>query len=139
MKHFRFFGLFFIALLLSRLAGAQILTPTHLSTALSQPKAAVGTEIELIINARIDPKWHLYATDFGDDVGPTVFTLKFQPSPAYELVGKLTSVKSHHAEDPVFKGEVAYWETTGQMRQRIKVLQPGTLTIKADADYQSCT
>ncbi|RZK23015.1 MAG: disulfide bond formation protein DsbD [Hymenobacter sp.] len=139
MKHFRFFNLLFIALLLSGLAQAQVLTPTHLSTALSQPKAAVGTEIELIINARIQDKWHLYASDFSEDVGPTVFTLKFQPSPAYELVGQLTSVKSHHAEDPVFKGEVAYWENTGQMRQRIKVLQPGALTIKADADYQSCT
>lgn len=139
MKHARFFTILFITLLLSRLVSAQVLTPTHLSTALSQPKAAVGTEIELIINARIDPKWHLYATDFGDDVGPTVFTLKFQPSPAYELVGKPVSVKSHHVEDPVFKGEVAYWENTGQIRQRIKVLQPGALTIKADADYQSCT
>ena len=139
MKHFRFFGILFISLLLSGLASAQVLTPTHLSTALSQPKAAVGTEIELIINARIQDKWHLYASDFSEDVGPTVFTLKFQPSPAYELVGKLTSVKSHHVEDPVFKGEVAYWENTGQMRQRIKVLQPGALTIKADADYQSCT
>jgi thiol:disulfide interchange protein DsbD len=139
MKHVRFFNLLFITLLLSRLAGAQVLTPTHLSTALSQPKAAVGTELELIINAKIDPKWHLYATDFSDEVGPTVFTLKFQPSPAYELVGKPVSVKSHHAEDPVFKGEVAYWENTGQIRQRIKVLQPGALTIKAEADYQSCT
>jgi thiol:disulfide interchange protein DsbD len=139
MKHSRFFGLLFILLWLSRLAGAQVLTPTHLSTALSQPKAAVGTEIELIINAKIDAKWHLYATDFSDEVGPTVFTLKFQPSPAYELVGKPVSVKSHHAEDPVFKGEVAYWENTGQIRQRIKVLQPGALSIKAEADYQSCT
>jgi thiol:disulfide interchange protein DsbD len=139
MKHFRFFGLLFILLWLSRLAGAQVLTPTHLSTALSQPKAAVGTELELIINAKIDSKWHLYATDFSDEVGPTVFTLKFQPSPAYELVDKPVSVKSHHAEDPVFKGEVAYWENTGQIRQRIKVLQPGALTIKAEADYQSCT
>jgi thiol:disulfide interchange protein DsbD len=139
MKHVRFFNLLLITLLLSRLAWAQVLTPTHLSTALSQPKAAVGTELELIINAKIDPKWHLYATDFSDEVGPTVFTLKFQPSPAYELVGKPVSVKSHHAEDPIFKGEVAYWENTGQIRQRIKVLQPGALTIKAEADYQSCT
>lgn len=139
MKHIRFFTLFFITLLLSGLASAQVLTPTHLSTALSQPKAAVGTELELIINAKIDPKWHLYATDFSDEVGPTVFTLKFQPSPAYELVGKPVSVKSHHAEDPIFKGEVAYWENTGQIRQRIKVLQPGALSIKAAAEYQSCT
>lgn len=139
MKYFKFLGLLYMALLLNGLASAQILTPTHLNTALSQQKAAVGTEIELIVNARIQDKWHLYATDFSEDVGPTVFTLKFQPSPAYELVGQPTSVKSHHVQDPVFKGEVAYWENTGQMRQRIKVLQPGALTIKADADYQSCT
>lgn len=129
----------YITLLLNGLVSAQILTPTHLSTALSQQRAAVGAEIELIVNARMQDKWHLYATDFSEDVGPTVFTLKFQPSPAYELVGQLTSVKSHHVQDPVFKGEVAYWENTGQMRQRIKVLQPGALIIKADADYQSCT
>ncbi|WP_239691795.1 protein-disulfide reductase DsbD family protein [Hymenobacter coccineus] len=118
---------------------AQILVPTHLSTALSQPTVQVGQEVELLVNARIDDKWHLYATDFSEDVGPVVFTLKFAPSAAYALVGKPTSVKSHHQMDEVFKGEVAFWEKTGQIRQRIKVLQPGPLAIKAEADYQSCT
>ncbi|WP_317129377.1 protein-disulfide reductase DsbD family protein [Hymenobacter nivis] len=120
-------------------AAAQILVPTHLSTALSQPAAKVGQEVELLVNARIDEKWHLYATDFSEDVGPVVFTLKFAPSAGYALVGKPQSVKSHHQQDEVFKGEVAFWEKTGQIRQRIKVLQPGPLTIKAEADYQSCT
>ena len=120
-------------------AAAQILTPTHLSTALSRPTVKVGEEVELIINARIDEKWHLYASDFSDEVGPVVFSLKFVPSPAYALVGKLQAVKSHHEQDEVFKGEVAFWEKTGQMRQRVKVLQPGPLTISAEADYQSCT
>jgi len=120
-------------------AAAQILTPTHLSTALSQPTAKVGDEVELIINARIDDKWHLYASDFSDEVGPVVFTMAFKPSPAYALVGKLQSVKSHHEQDEVFKGEVALWEKTGQLRQRIKVLQAGPLTIAGTADYQSCT
>ena len=118
---------------------AQIFVPVHLSTALSQPTAKVGQEVELLVNARIDDKWHLYATDFSEDVGPVVFTLKFAPSAAYALVGKPQSMKSHHQTDEVFKGEVAFWEKTGQIRQRIKVLQPGPLTIKAEADYQSCT
>ena len=120
-------------------ATAQILTPTHLSTALSRPAAKVGDEVELIINARIDEKWHLYSSDFSDEVGPVVFSLKFKPNPTYALVGKLQSIKSHHEQDDVFKGEVAFWEKTGQMRQRIKVLQPGSFTITAEADYQSCT
>ena len=120
-------------------AAAQVLTPTHLSTALSRPTAKVGEEVELVINARIDDKWHLYASDFSDEVGPVVFTLVLKPNPAYALVGKLQSVKSHHEQDEVFKGEVAFWEKTGQLRQRIKLLQPGPLTLTATADYQSCT
>ena len=139
MKSRRVFKFLLLCCLPVLPAAAQILVPTHLSTALSRPAAKVGQEVELLVNARIDDKWHLYATDFSEDVGPVVFTLKFAPSPAYALVGKLRSVKSHHQMDEVFKGEVAFWEKTGQIRQRIKVLQPGPLTIKADADYQSCT
>ena len=131
------FLLFWLGLVGS--ATAQILTPTHLSTALSHPTAKVGEEVELVVNARIDDKWHLYSSDFSEDVGPVVFTLKFKPSPAYALMGKLQSIKSHHEQDEVFKGEVAFWEKTGQMRQRIKVLQPGPLSISAEADYQTCT
>ena len=139
MKNFRIITAALLWLGLMGPATAQILTPTHLSTALSKPTAKVGEEVELIINARIDDKWHLYASDFSDEVGPVVFTLKFKPSPAYEVVGKLQAIKSHHEQDEVFKGEVAFWEKTGQMRQRIKILQPGSLTVVADADYQSCT
>jgi thiol:disulfide interchange protein len=139
MKNFRILPVLLLWLALVASATAQIITPTHLSTALSKPAVKVGEEVELIINARIDDKWHLYASDFSDEVGPVVFTLKFKPSPAYALVGKLQSIKSHHEQDEVFKGEVAFWEKTGQLRQRIKVLQPGPLTVSADADYQSCT
>ena len=119
--------------------GAQVLTPTHLSTDVSRPAAKVGDELDLVVNARIDDKWHLYASDFSDEVGPGVFTLVFKASPAYALVGKLQSIKSHHEQDEVFKGEVAFWDKTGQLRQRIKVLQPGALTISAVADFQTCT
>jgi thiol:disulfide interchange protein len=139
MKNSRNLTFLIFWLLLSWSAAAQVLTPTHLSTALSQPTAQVGEELELIINARIDDKWHLYATDFSEDVGPVVFTLKFTPSPAYALVGKPKSINSHHEQDEVFKGEVAFWEKSGQIRQRIKVLQPGPFSIKAEADYQTCT
>lgn len=139
MKNFRILPLLLLWLGLTATATAQIITPSHLSTALSKPSAKVGDEVELIINARIDDKWHLYASDFSDEVGPVVFTMKFKPSPAYTLVGKLQSIKSHHEQDEVFKGEVAFWEKTGQLRQRIKVLQPGPLTVSGEADYQSCT
>ena len=139
MKNYRMLKFLCFWLLFAASAHAQILTPTHLTTALSKPTAKVGDEVELIINARIDDQWHLYATDFSEDVGPVVFTLAFVPNAAYALVGKPQSVNSHHEQDEVFKGEVAFWEKTGQIRQRIKVLKAGPLTVKAAAEYQTCT
>lgn len=120
-------------------AAAQILTPTKLSSAVSKSAAKVGEEVELIVNARIDDKWHLYATNFDPDLGPTVFTFTFAKSPAYELVGKPQSIGTKKKFDEVFKGDVTYFERTGLIKQRIRVLQPGTLTIKAETEFQTCT
>ena len=120
-------------------APAQVLAPTTLSTALSQPTATVGAELDVVVQAKIQAHWHLYATDFSDEVGPQVFTLTFAKSPAYALVGRPKSIASQHVHDDVFNGEVAFFENTGQIRQRIRVLQPGPLTIKAEAEYQSCS
>ncbi|OON68984.1 protein-disulfide reductase DsbD family protein [Hymenobacter sp. CRA2] len=120
-------------------AAAQILEPTKLSTTVSPATAKVGDEVELIVNARIDPTWHLYATDFDPDLGPTVFTFTWAKSPAYALVGKPKSVGTKKKFDEVFKGDITYFETTGQIRQRIKLLQPGPVTVKADVEFQTCT
>ncbi|WP_319805308.1 protein-disulfide reductase DsbD family protein [Hymenobacter latericus] len=128
-----------LLLLWSTVTTAQVLEPTKLSTAVSKPTAKVGDELELIVNARIDPTWHLYATDFDPDLGPTVFTFSWAKSPAYEVVGAPKSVSPKKKFDTVFKGDVTYFETTGQIRQRIRLLQPGSISIKAEAEYQSCT
>ncbi|UOQ72228.1 protein-disulfide reductase DsbD family protein [Hymenobacter cellulosilyticus] len=131
-------SLWFLLLLIGQ-AAAQVLTPAKLSVATSQSTAKAGEEVDLIVNARIDNTWHLYATDFDPDLGPTVFAFTFAKSPAYELVGKPKSVGAKKKFDDVFKGDVTYFERTGQIRQRIRVLQPGPLTVKADVEYQSCT
>jgi len=130
---------FLLVLSMAGGAAAQILQPTKLSTALSKPAARVGEELDLIVTARIDDKWHLYATDFDPDLGPTVFTFTFVKSPAYELVGAPKSIGATKHYDDVFKGNVTYFEKTGRITQRIRVLQPGSLTIKAETEFQSCT
>ncbi|MBG8552742.1 protein-disulfide reductase DsbD family protein [Hymenobacter guriensis] len=128
-----------LLVLLANTAAAQVLTPSRLTSSVSQSSGRVGEELDLIVNARIDEKWHLYATDFDPDLGPTVFTFTFAKSPAYELVGKPKSINSKKKYDDVFKGDVTYFEGTGQIRQRIRLLQPGTLIIKAETEFQTCT
>lgn len=133
------FSLLSALALLAAPARGQVLIPAAFTTSLSQPTAKVGTELDVIITANVQAGWHLYATDFNAEVGPAVFTLTFVKSPAYALVGKPWSVGSKHVHDDVFNGEVAFFETTGQVRQRIKLLKAGPLTIKAEAEYQSCS
>lgn len=125
--------------LLAAPARAQILTPTTLRASLSQPAGKVGTELELVVTATVQAGWHLYSSDFDPNVGPAVFALTFAKSPAYALVGKPRSVGSKRVHDDVFNGEVAYFEKTGQVRQRIRLLKAGPFTIRAEAEYQSCS
>ena len=127
------------ALLFSVGGTAQILRPTKLTAAVSKPAVRVGEELDLLVNAHIEDKWHLYATNFDPDLGPFVFTLTLPQSPAYELVGPPKSVGEQKHYDDVFKGDVTYFEKTGQVRQRIRVLRPGSLVIKAETEFQSCT
>jgi thiol:disulfide interchange protein DsbD len=128
------------AMLWSGLRGqAQVLTPTTLSAALSKPTAEIGQEVDLLVNARIDKNWHLYATDFDPELGPTVFAFTFAKSAAFELVGPPVSVGTKKKHDDVFNGTISYFEGTGLIRQRIRLLRSGTLTIKAEVEYQTCT
>ncbi|TGD79069.1 protein-disulfide reductase DsbD family protein [Hymenobacter wooponensis] len=140
MQLLKIFRLTLLLVLVNTLSSlAQVITPTKLSTAVSKTTLKVGEETELIVNARIQDTWHLYATDFDPDLGPTVFSFAFAKSPTYELVGLPKSVGAQKHYDEVFKGNVTYFEKTGVIRQRIRVLQPGALTIKTDVEYQSCT
>ncbi|MDE6807616.1 MAG: thiol:disulfide interchange protein, partial [Prevotella sp.] len=59
------------ALMLTIAAQAQIMTPVHFS---SQLKTTDGPEAEIIFTATIDPGWHVYSTDLGED-GPIEATL----------------------------------------------------------------
>ena len=120
-------------------AWAQILPPATLTTTLSQPTGKVGTGLDLVVTAKIQTGWYLYSTDFSDEVGPAVFSLVVTKSPAYALVGKPRSIGSKRVHDDVFNGEVAYFEKTGQVRQRIRLLKAGPLTVRAEAGYQSCS
>ena len=49
---------------------AQVMDPVHFT---SQLKTGNGSEGEIVFDAKIDPGWHVYSTDIGND-GPTEAT-----------------------------------------------------------------
>ncbi|WP_266203079.1 protein-disulfide reductase DsbD family protein [Pontibacter kalidii] len=119
-------------------AQAQVLKPASWSYDVSKKEVAVGEEVELIFNAKIDKDWYLYSSDFDPDLGPMVTTFTFQKHPSYELVGGIKPVKPKKKYDELWEGEYTYFVGTGQFRQKIRVLQPD-LQVKGEYEYQVCT
>ncbi|AKD05494.1 thioredoxin family protein [Pontibacter korlensis] len=126
--------LFMVALV----AQAQVLKPATWSYDVSKKQVAVGEEVELIFNVKIDKDWYLYSSDFDPDLGPMVTTFTFQKHPSYELVGKIKPVNPKKKYDDLWEGEYTYFIGTAQFRQKIRVLQPN-LQVKGSYEYQVCT
>ncbi|MEJ8756416.1 cytochrome c biogenesis protein CcdA [Pontibacter sp. H259] len=117
---------------------AQVLKPATWSYDVSAKQVAVGDEVELIFNARIDKDWYLYSSDFDPDLGPMVTTFTFAKHPSYELVGKIKPVSPKKKYDDLWGGEYTYFTGKAQFRQKIRVLQP-ELLVKGNYEYQVCT
>ncbi|MCX2739429.1 protein-disulfide reductase DsbD family protein [Pontibacter anaerobius] len=119
-------------------AQAQVLKPSSWSYDVSKKEVAVGEEVELIFNVKIDKDWYLYSSDFDPELGPMVTTFSFQKHPSYELVGKIKPVKPKKKYDELWEGEYTYFVGTAQFRQKIRVLQPD-LQVKGNYEFQVCS
>jgi thiol:disulfide interchange protein len=127
-----------LLMLVTVVAQAQVLKPASWSYDVSKKEVAVGEEVELVFNVRIDKDWYLYSSDFDPDLGPMVTEFKFAKHPSYQLVGKIKPVNPKKKYDDLWEGEYTYFVGTGQFRQKIKILQPD-LVVKGSYEYQVCT
>ncbi|MDE5784070.1 MAG: thioredoxin family protein [Prevotella sp.] len=122
------------ALMLTIAAQAQIMTPVHFS---SQLKTTDGPEAEIIFTATIDPGWHVYSTDLGQD-GPIEATFFVNKMEGAEVVGKLMPkgnvIKKY---DTVFGMELKYFENKATFVQKIKFTKP-QYDIDCYLEYGAC-
>lgn len=86
------------------LVQAQVLKPAAWSYDASKKQVAVGEEVELIFNVKIDKDWYLYSSDFDPDLGPMVTEFSFEKHPSYELVGKVKPVDPKKKYDELWEG-----------------------------------
>jgi thiol:disulfide interchange protein len=104
-------------------------------------KQVSDTEFDLILTASIDNSWHLYSQFIGEG-GPVPTSFKFNPSPDYTLVGKVSeSPKPKKIYEKVFEMEVAFFEKKATFTQKVKLKVPaskikGTLTFMVCDDSQ---
>ncbi len=96
-----------------------------------------GDELYILFNATIEDRWHLYSTEIDIIPGPLPTEFEFNKNDTYELVGEAEPVDPKNKFDKIFEGEVEYFEGTGQIRQKIKVLKED-LSVSGTINFQVC-
>ena len=100
-------------------------------------KKISDTEADLILKAAIEPGWHVYS-QFIEEGGPIPTSFKFNKSPDFSLVGKVSETpKAVSAFDPNFSMKIAWHEKQVSFVQRIKLNKPKT-EVKGVLEYMVC-
>ncbi len=116
-------------------ANAQILKPvswTFTSERVSEKEAI------LILTAKIDDKWHLYAQDIAAG-GPEPTSITYTASPNYVLVGKtIESPKPVKIFDETFEMDVKWFTKKAVFRQRVRFATKDAATIEGSVYFMTC-
>jgi len=95
-------------------------------------------EVELVFKATIDRPWHLYSAHLPEG-GPIATKPWFNESDAYTLVDGIVEVtKAKKKFDEGFKMEVGTISGKAELRQKVKLTDPGTHTITGEIEFQVC-
>ena len=113
---------------------AQMADPVHFR---SEMKMLQGDEAEIIFSATIDPGWHVYSTDIGDD-GPTRATFQADKLEGVELVGGLKPRGNVSEQfDDMFGTTLRFFENQGAFVQKIRFVKP-QYDIVCSLEYGAC-
>ncbi len=126
--------IFILVFLISSIGYSQILEPVKWSASV---KKVSNLEYELIINAAIEPNYHLYSLKVPEG-GPLPTIFIFEVSKDYELVGNMTEDKGHITFDPIFELNIKYFENSAIFKQRIKLKAKKALKVTGEIEFMTC-
>ena len=113
---------------------AQMMDPVHFTSKLNELK---GGEAELVFTATIDPGWHVYSTNLGND-GPISATFNAVKMDGVEPIGKLQARgKEIKQYDKLFEMDVRYFESAVTFVQKVRFTKPQYL-IDCYIEYGAC-
>ena len=123
-----------ILFLIALTAMAQMMDPVHFT---SQLKLLKEGEAELVFSATIDPGWHVYSTNLGND-GPIAASFNTVKMEGAEPVGKLQARGSEIKKyDKLFDMELRYFEKAVTFVQKIRFTKP-QYDIDCYVEYGAC-
>lgn len=124
-----------LILLVSFLGNSQILDPVKWKSKVVQKS---DTEFELVMEATIDPDWHLYS-QFTPDGGALPLEFSFKNSKGnYTLVGKTKESTYKKVYNDIFEVDEYYFTKKATFTQLIKVTNSKLKEIKVSLEGQSC-
>lgn len=126
-----------VALLALALPGvvAQMVEPVHFTTRME--KTTDPAVADIVFEATIDPGWHVYSTDLGDD-GPISATLFVNAMSGARLDGSLTAMGSEiNKMDKLFGMVLRYFEGRVAFVQRVK-FAGGDYSVDVSLEYGAC-
>ena len=127
-------SLLIVVLMFSIVANARIETPVRWSQC---SKRISDTETMLLLRARIQPGWHIYAQAFKPG-GPINTSFKFTSSKTYTLVGKPIEPTPKTKYEEGFKMNVGYFEKEVVFQQKIKIKSTSSTEVKGVLEYAVC-
>ncbi len=96
-------------------------------------------EYELVMDATVEDKWHLYSQKSYGDGGPFPTEFSFlNAGKAYETVGNVEESETKEVFDKVFNQKISFYEGKGTFRQKIKVTDKDTKEITAEVVFMVC-
>ena len=124
----------FIFVMTALIAQAQMMEPVKFTTNLDVKKDGTG---EIVFSAKIEPGWHVYSTDIGDD-GPTRATFNVTAMDGVETVGTLQPRgKVTEKYDEMFGTTLRFFELKGAFVQKVRFTKP-TYSIDCYLEYGAC-
>ncbi len=111
----------------------QIQRPVKWSFSIDQK----GSSATLILKAKIDKGWHLYAQDIASG-GPIPTSFKFVPDKNYTLDGKTAEPFAEEIFDPNFEMKVKYYGEEVSFRQKIKINTKSAFEVKGTLEFMVC-
>ncbi len=123
-----------LALLMTLGLPAQMVDPVHFTTNLRMLDGGKG---EIVFQAAIEPGWHVYSTDLGND-GPISASFNSVKMEGVEPVGKLKAKGDEKKEfDKLFDMQLRYFEQKATFVQAVKFTKTQYL-IDCFLEYGAC-
>ena len=93
-------------------------------------------ETTLVFTVTLEKDWHIYS-QFTDDGGPLPMVFKFEDSPCYTRIEKVTEPEAHTEYDSLFMVTVRTFDKEVSFKQKVKI-NSANCEIKGKIEYQVC-